>query len=77
MGVEHAAPEVVRAALAAPRRSDPQRLAFSREQLLAWGLVAELGERVGCAGAGVGLRAGVWRSISLQQRQPKLQVDKQ
>ncbi|KAL4445435.1 hypothetical protein ABPG77_011260 [Micractinium sp. CCAP 211/92] len=47
VGVEHAAPEVVRAALAAPRRSDPQRLAFSREQLLAWGLVAELGERGG------------------------------
>lgn len=49
VGVEHAAPAVVRAALAAPRRSDPQRSAFSREQLLAWGLVAELGERVGCA----------------------------
>lgn len=47
VGVEHAAPAVVRAALAAPRRSDPQRSAFSREQLLAWGLVAELGERGG------------------------------
>ncbi|KAL4427952.1 hypothetical protein ABPG75_002041 [Micractinium tetrahymenae] len=47
VGVEHAAPEAIRAALAAPRHSDPQRQAFSREQLLAWGLVAELGERGG------------------------------
>lgn len=46
IGVEHAAPGVIRAALAAPRRSDPGRQVFSREDLLAAGLVAELHARV-------------------------------
>ena len=46
IGVEHAAPGVIRAALAAPRRSEPGRQAFSREDLLAAGLVAELHARV-------------------------------
>ena len=45
MGVEHAAPQAIRAALAAPRRSDPARQAFSREDLMAAGLVAELHAR--------------------------------
>jgi hypothetical protein len=42
VGVEHAAPEHIRAALAAPRGSDPHRQLFSREDLLRWGLVADL-----------------------------------
>lgn len=44
--MEHAAPQAIRAALAAPRRSDPARQAFSREDLMAAGLVAELHARV-------------------------------
>ena len=47
MGVEHAVPGVVRAALAAPRRSHPGRKELTRQDLLGWGLVAELHERVG------------------------------
>jgi hypothetical protein len=46
VGVEHAAPEHIRAALAAPRRSNPQRQLFSREDLLRWDLVADLHARV-------------------------------
>lgn len=51
VGVEHAAPGAIRAALAAARPSDPGRQAFSREDLLRWGLVAELHARVRKPGA--------------------------
>ena len=47
VGVEHAAAATIRAALAAPRRSGPQRQLFERHHLLSWGLVAELHARVG------------------------------
>jgi hypothetical protein len=46
VGVEHASPAAIRAALAAPRASNPQRQEFTRDHLLRCGLVAELHARV-------------------------------
>ncbi|PSC69712.1 ribonuclease M5 [Micractinium conductrix] len=47
VGVEHAAPDAIRTALAAPRGSDLARQAFTRQQLLDWGLVADMHARGG------------------------------
>ncbi len=67
IGVEHAAPAAIRAALAALRRSDPGRQAFSRDDLLAAGLVAELHARV----SGLGLGALHRRCLPGWCRPPK------
>lgn len=64
VGVEHAVPGAIRAALAAPRRSDPSRQAFDRADLLRWRLAAELHVRVSLERALEALLASQWRAAA-------------
>jgi ribonuclease M5 len=67
VGIEHAAPEVLLRALSRARLSDPARARFTREDLIAAGLIADKQERNGnvtrrrfrvCDFLGVGLCDG-------------------